>query len=138
MQGLAAFIAGLMFGIGLILAGMTDPSKVLGFLDVFGHWDPSLALVMAGAILVAAFAFAYNGRRNVSLLGAPKWVPERGGIDRRLIVGSLDFGVGWGLAGFCPGPALAALATSGPKVAVFTLAMLVGMVLVQLVDRRAA
>jgi uncharacterized membrane protein YedE/YeeE len=110
---------------------------VLGFLDLFGVWDPSLALVMAGAILVGAFAFAYNGRRDTSLLGAPKWVSEKRPIDRRLIVGSLDFGVGWGLAGFCPGPALASLASSGPKVAVFTLAMLAGMLLYKLLDRRA-
>jgi uncharacterized membrane protein YedE/YeeE len=136
MQALASLVAGLLFGIGLILAGMTDPSKVLGFLDLFGVWDPSLALVMAGAILVGACAFAFGGKRETSWLGAPKWVPDQRAVDRPLVLGSLAFGVGWGLAGFCPGPALASLASGGSKVAVFMLAMLTGMALFELLQRR--
>jgi uncharacterized membrane protein YedE/YeeE len=123
----ASFVAGLVFGIGLLLAGMANPAKVLGFLDLAGAWDPSLALVMAGAVAVGSVAFALAKRRRVSLLGAPMQLPTARQVDRRLVVGSLVFGVGWGLAGFCPGPALVALGEGAGQAAVFVLAMLAGM-----------
>jgi hypothetical protein len=127
MNRVVAFIVGLVFGIGLIMSGMTDPGKVIGFLDVFGNWDPSLALVMGGAIVVGVFAFAVARRRTTSWLGGAMHLPRPGQIDRPLVVGSLVFGVGWGLAGFCPGPALVSLGAGQPKAAVFVLAMLLGM-----------
>ena len=104
MQVISAFVAGLVFGLGLILSGMADPAKVLGFLDLAGLWDPSLAFVMAGAIAIGIFAFALARRRTVSYLGLNMKLPTARQIDRRLIGGSLLFGVGWGIAGFCPGP----------------------------------
>ena len=128
MNRLIEFLVGLMFGIGLILAGMTDPGKVIGFLDLFGNWDPSLALVMGGAIGVAMFAFVVARRRTTSFLGTAMHLPAPGQIDRPLVVGSLVFGVGWGLAGFCPGPALVSLGSGQVKAAVFVLAMLAGMI----------
>ena len=127
MYGLASFAAGLLFGAGLIVAGMANPAKVLGFLDVAGSWDPSLALVMAGAVAIGSLAFAIAKRRRMSLLGAPMQLPAARVIDRRLVVGSLVFGIGWGLAGFCPGPALVALGEGAGQAAVFVLAMLAGM-----------
>jgi len=124
---LASFVAGLVFGLGLLLAGMANPAKVLGFLDLAGAWDPSLALVMAGAVAVGSIAFALAKRRRVALLGAPMQLPTARQVDRRLVVGSLVFGVGWGLAGFCPGPALVALGEGASQAMVFVLAMLAGM-----------
>ncbi len=122
-----SFLSGLVFGLGLLLSGMSNPAKVLGFLDLFGRWDPSLALVMAGAIAVGAVAFAVAGRRKRSLLGAEMKMPTARHIDRRLIGGSLVFGMGWGIAGFCPGPGLVALGMGETKAAVFVAAMLAGM-----------
>lgn len=136
MQVLAAFAAGLVFGLGLILAGMTNPAKVQGFLDIFGAWDPSLALVMGGAIMVAAFAFARGRKRPRSLLGAPMYMPEPRRVDKRLVLGSLAFGAGWGLGGFCPGPAIVWLGTGDAKTAVFVLAMLAGMAIFELLQPR--
>jgi uncharacterized membrane protein YedE/YeeE len=136
MIALFAFIAGLVFGLGLLLSGMADPAKVLGFLDLAGAWDPSLAFVMAGAIAVGLIAFAIARRRTVSLLGADMKLPTNRAIDRRLVLGSLLFGAGWGLAGFCPGPALVALGMGTGKAVVFVLAMLAGMGLFELVERR--
>lgn len=136
MRILMALIAGLVFGIGLIVSGMTDPAKVLGFLDLAGRWDPSLALVMAGAILVAFPAFRFAARRRQSLLGEPMHLPTATRIDRRLVLGSLAFGAGWGLAGFCPGPALASLATGGEQPLIFCIAMLAGMGIFELLERR--
>lgn len=130
-----AFIVGLVFGIGLILAGMTDPSKVLGFLDLAGDWDPSLALVMGGAVVVGLAGFQVAARRRRTLLGDAMRLPTATRIDRRLVLGSLAFGAGWGLAGFCPGPALASLATGGAKVLLFTGAMLAGMIVYELLER---
>jgi uncharacterized membrane protein YedE/YeeE len=136
MNILMALITGLVFGIGLIVAGMTNPAKVLGFLDLAGRWDPSLALVMAGAILVALPAFRVAARRRQSLLGEPMQLPTATGIDRRLVLGSLAFGAGWGLAGFCPGPALASLATGAVQPLIFCAAMLAGMGIFELIERR--
>lgn len=137
MQLFAALVAGLIFGLGLILSGMTDPSKVIGFLDLAGPWDPSLAFVMGGAVLVGLVAFRIARTRSRTILGGPLRLPEATHIDRRLLLGGLAFGVGWGLAGFCPGPALASLATGGSKALIFTAAMLVGMVIFEIQDRLA-
>jgi len=127
MGKLTAFIAGLLFGIGLLLAGMANPGKVLGFLDIAGNWDPSLALVMAGAIAVAWVPFHWAMKQPRALLGSPMQLPARRDIDRRLIGGSLLFGIGWGIAGVCPGPGLALLFTFHWQAWVFVLAMLAGM-----------
>ena len=137
MHRISEFVAGLIFGIGLILSGMTDPGKVIGFLDLFGAWDPSLALVMGGAILVGLFAFALAKKRTTTFLGDALQLPSSRDIDKRLLLGGLTFGVGWGLAGFCPGPALVSLGTGQPKAAVFVLAMLAGMALFELAERRS-
>ena len=127
MYAALAFGSGLIFGIGLLVSGMASPAKVLGFLDLAGHWDPSLALVIAGAVAVAAPAYFAASRRTASVLGSPMQLPTSGRIDRRLVLGSLAFGIGWGLAGFCPGPALVALGAGFPKALVFVAAMAVGM-----------
>ena len=124
---LAALAAGLVFGLGLILSGMGNPGKVLNFLDFFGTWDPSLALVMVGAIAVGLVAFTWAKRRKTALLGEPMQLPTSTVIDRKLLTGSALFGIGWGLAGFCPGPALMNLATLQSEVWLFVAAMLVGM-----------
>ena len=133
---ISEFAVGLLFGIGLILSGMTDPGKVIGFLDLFGAWDPSLALVMGGAILVGVFAFALAKKRTTTFLGGALQLPTSNDIDKRLLAGSLLFGAGWGLAGFCPGPAIVSLGSGQPKAAVFVLAMLVGMALFEWSERR--
>ena len=135
MYALSSFVAGLVFGIGLVVSGMVNPAKVLGFLDLVGAWDPSLAVVMAGAVAVGADAFAVAGKRASTLLGAPMALPAARGIDRRLVFGSLAFGVGWGLAGFCPGPALVALGAGKVKALVFVAAMLAGMLAFELAER---
>jgi uncharacterized membrane protein YedE/YeeE len=135
MQRISEFVVGLVFGLGLILSGMTDPAKVLGFLDLLGAWDPSLAFVMGGAIVVGVFAFAVAKKRTTAVLGGALHLPTSNQIDRRLIVGSLLFGAGWGLAGFCPGPALVSLASGQAKAAVFVVAMMLGMVLFELLMR---
>ena len=110
-----------------LLSGMTDPGKVQGFLDLFGTWDPSLAFVMGGAIAVGMFAFALAKRRSTTFFGGAMHMPNSRDIDKRLVVGSLIFGAGWGLAGFCPGPGIVTLAAGGLKAAIFVAAMLVGM-----------
>jgi uncharacterized membrane protein YedE/YeeE len=133
MNIFSAFLAGLLFGGGLLLAGMANPAKVLAFLDVAGSWDPSLAFVMGGAILGAAPAFAWARSHQRSLLGAQLPLPPSQGIDRRLLAGSLLFGVGWGLAGICPGPALV-LAAQGEALW-FVLAMLAGMGAFEMLER---
>ena len=131
-----SLLAGLVFGLGLIVSGMANPAKVLGFLDLAGAWDPSLAFVMAGAIAVAAVTFALAKRRTVSLLGTDMRLPNSRDIDRRLVIGSVLFGIGWGVAGFCPGPGLVALGMGEPKALVFVGAMLVGMGVFELAERR--
>ncbi|NRR29132.1 YeeE/YedE family protein [Oxalobacteraceae bacterium] len=135
MHIITALASGLLFGIGLIVSGMTDPSKVIGFLDLAGRWDPSLAFVMGGAIAVGLVAFAFAARRDKSLLGDTIRLPTATHIDRRLVFGGLAFGAGWGLAGYCPGPALASLAGGGAKPLVFSAAMLAGMVIFALLER---
>ncbi|OZI19279.1 hypothetical protein CAL26_16700 [Bordetella genomosp. 9] len=127
MLNFNALLAGLIFGVGLIVSGMSDPAKVLGFLDIAGNWDPSLAFVMAGAIAIGSIGFAIARRRKRSLLGAPMSLPTATRIDRRLIAGSALFGAGWGLAGFCPGPALVNAGAGDYKAVLFVIAMLVGM-----------
>ncbi len=129
------FAVGLLFGLGLILSGMTDPGKVIDFLDLFGSWDPSLALVMGGAILVGIFAFTMAKKRTTTFLGGVLRFPTNMDIDKKLVIGSLMFGTGWGLAGFCPGPALVSMASGQPKALVFVLAMLVGMLGFELMNR---
>jgi uncharacterized membrane protein YedE/YeeE len=130
-----ALLAGLIFGIGLHVSGMSDPFKVLGFLDLAGSWNPSLAFVMGGAVLLGMVAFRLAANRSVSLLGEAMCLPAAARIDRRLILGGLTFGAGWGLAGFCPGPALASLTTGGVKPLIFCVAMLAGMALFELLER---
>ncbi len=132
----ASLLAGLVFGLGLILSGMANPAKVLGFLDLAGPWDPSLALVMAGAIAVGLVAFFVARNRTASFLGAEMRLPTARHVDRRLVVGSLLFGVGWGIAGFCPGPGLVALGMGEAKAAAFVAAMLLGMGIFEWVERR--
>ena len=127
MGNFFGFVSGLAFGLGLILAGMTDPLKVKGFLDLAGAWDPSLALVMGGAIAVAMPAFALARRRRSAWSGDAMALPANRRIDARLVGGGLLFGLGWGLAGYCPGPALVALGSGSAGAAVFVGAMLVGM-----------
>ena len=133
---LASLFAGLIFGLGLIISGMANPEKVLGFLDVAGLWDPSLALVMVGAIIVGVVAFAVARRRTLSFLGFSMKIPTSTHIDKRLIVGGLSFGVGWGIAGFCPGPALVALGAGEIKAAVFVASMVAGMAVFELIERQ--
>lgn len=127
MQALIALVAGLLFGIGLLLSGMANPTKVIGFLDLAGSWDPSLALVMAGAIGAALPAFTMARKRSTAWAGCALALPSATQIDAPLVLGSLTFGVGWGLAGYCPGPALVSLGTGSVPAVVFVLAMIAGM-----------
>jgi uncharacterized protein len=138
MYSFASFAAGLIFGIGLVVAGMANPAKVLGFLDVAGAWDPSLALVMAGAVTVGAGAFALMRGKTHTLLGAPVRLPGARKVDRRVVIGSLAFGVGWGLAGICPGPALVLAGQASAKGLVFLAAMLAGNALFEGFERKKA
>ena len=133
-----ALLAGLLFGVGLMLSGMANPAKVLGFLDLAGRWDPSLAFVMVGAIAVGSLAFFAARRRDRSYLGLPMQLPIGTAITLRLILGSAAFGIGWGLAGFCPGPALVALGAGYPKAIGFVAAMVAGMAIFELVERTNA
>jgi uncharacterized membrane protein YedE/YeeE len=136
MANVIAFLSGLIFGIGLILAGMANPAKVLGFLDLAGRWDPSLAFVMGGAIAVGLVAFHLAKKRSTALLGEPMQLPTRRDIDAPLVWGSLLFGAGWGVAGFCPGPALTALGAGSQPALIFVIAMLLGMGLFELIEKR--
>lgn len=135
MHIVMAFVAGLVFGLGLIAGGMTNPAKVQGFLDLGGRWDPSLAFVMGGAVLVGLVAFHVAGKRHQTLLGTKMHLPGTTHLDRRLVLGSMLFGAGWGLGGYCPGPALASLASGGIKPLVFTAAMVAGMAIYEVLDR---
>jgi uncharacterized protein len=136
MPLLTALIAGFVFGLGLLVSGMANPAKVLGFLDLAGPWDPSLALVMAGAVAVASVAFAITAKRTRTLIGIEMKLPSSRTIDAPLLIGSVLFGIGWGLAGFCPGPALVAVGMGLPKAITFLGAMLAGMVLFEFLERR--
>lgn len=129
------FFAGLLFGLGLILSGMTNPAKVLGFLDLFGNWDPSLAFVMGGAIAVGIFAFSLAKKRTTNFFGGALHLPKSTDINKRLVIGSLLFGAGWGLAGFCPGPVLVSMAAGHEKALVFVAAMIIGMVGFEMAER---
>ena len=133
-NNLFALVSGLVFGLGLILAGMANPAKVLAFLDLAGLWDPSLALVMAGAIAVGSIAFILAKKRHLSYLGLTMQVPTNRIIDKRLTIGSLAFGVGWGLAGICPGPAIVLLGAGSVKGLAFVIAMLAGMGIYELLE----
>ena len=128
---IAALLCGLVFGLGLILSGMGNPAKVQNFLDFFGRWDPSLGFVMGGAIAVGLIAFTWAKRRKTALLGEPMQLPTAVKVDTRLLLGSAMFGIGWGLAGFCPGPALMNLFTMHKEVVIFVVSMIVGMLLQQ-------
>ena len=136
MPILTALLAGLVFGLGLIISGMANPAKVLGFLDLAGAWDPSLALVMAGAIGAGFVPFLLARNRTRSLIGLQMMLPTTKSIDRKLVVGSSVFGIGWGVAGFCPGPGLVAIGMGEPKALLFVAAMLVGMGLFELLEQR--
>ena len=137
LQRASEFAVGLLFGWGLILAGMTDPGKVIGFLDLAGAWDPSLAFVMGGAIAVGFFAFALAKKRTTNLFGGALHLPTSRDIDRPLVIGALLFGAGWGLAGFCPGPGIVSMAAGEFKGLVFVAAMVAGMAVFEFTNRRA-
>ncbi|CAG0977942.1 hypothetical protein MTYP_01593 [Methylophilaceae bacterium] len=136
MQIVTSLLAGLLFGIGLILSGMTDPEKIIGFLDVSGNWNPSLMMVMIAALLPSVLAFTYAKRSERSWLGLPVHLPEARRIDRRLVLGSLVFGAGWGLAGYCPGPALSSILSGRLEPLIFVMAMLAGMAAYELIESR--
>jgi hypothetical protein len=138
MTLIASFLSGLVFGIGLLISGMTEPSKVVGFLDIFGAWDATLAFVMAGAVAVAAAGFALARRRTAPALASRFAWPARSDIDAPLVVGSALFGVGWGLSGICPGPALVNLAGLSAPIIVFVATMVLGMFGYELWQRRHA
>ena len=136
MRRLSEFLIGLLFGIGLLVSGMTNPAKVIGFLDIAGSWDPSLMFVMGGAVVIGFFGFRIAKGRRESLFGRVISLNDSKSIDARLIVGAAIFGVGWGLSGFCPGPAIAALGTGEWKAVLFGVAMVLGMGLQALYQRR--
>ncbi|WP_457090126.1 DUF6691 family protein [Microvirga sp. P5_D2] len=130
---LSAFVSGLLFGLGLIVSQMVNPAKVLGFLDIFGHWDPSLALVMGGAVAVSALGTLVARWRGVPVLATRLEIPSRRDLDPRLIGGAALFGLGWGLVGLCPGPALVGVTFGPTEVSVFVAAMILGMAIFRLV-----
>lgn len=135
MNRISEFAIGLLFGWGLLISGMTDPGKVIGFLDLAGTWDPSLAFVMGGGILVGLMGFTVAKKRTRSILGSAMHLPTSRDIDRRLVLGSLTFGAGWGLAGFCPGPGIVAMGAGESKAALFVVAMIAGMLVFEVLDR---
>ena len=135
MRRISEFVVGLVFGWGLLISGMTDPGKVIGFLDLAGNWDPSLAFVMGGGVMVGLFGFAMAKKRSTSLLGSAMHLPTSRAIDRRLVIGSLAFGIGWGLAGFCPGPGIVSMGAGQPKAALFVIAMIAGMLVFEVLER---
>jgi len=137
MKNVLALISGLVFGFGLILSGMANPAKVIGFLDIAGSWDPSLAFVMGGAIAIGFFAFKYAETRDTTFLGEELNLPRNNTIDKRLIGGSLLFGAGWGLGGFCPGPGLVSLGMGYSGGIIFALSMVVGMLAFELIQKNS-
>jgi len=126
-RGLVALVVGLLFGMGLTISGMTQPQKIIGFLDVFGNWDPSLAFVMMGAIGVHFFAYRIAKHQTSPLLADTFLVTSNKEIDNKLLVGAAIFGIGWGIAGYCPGPAITSLVSLNSEVFIFVLSMSVGM-----------
>lgn len=130
-----ALFSGLLFGFGLALAGMTDPQKVLGFLDITGDWDASLMLVLGGAVAVTALCFRLVLRRKAPVLDSNFHLPHKTAVDKSLVIGSVLFGIGWGISGYCPGPGIALLAAPGRETLIFLPAMLAGWLLYALVNR---
>jgi uncharacterized membrane protein YedE/YeeE len=128
-KNFAGFVSGLVFGVGLTVSQMTNPAKVLGFLDIFGNWDPSLALVMGGAMAVASLGYFLVWKRKSPVFASRFHIPTNNRIDSPLVIGAMLFGAGWGLVGLCPGPAIAGLAIGGWQIWVFLAAMLTGMAL---------
>jgi len=126
-----------LFGLGLIVSGMANPEKVLGFLDIAGLWDPSLAFVMGGAIIVGLIAFTVARKRTLSFLGFNMKLPTNNRIDKRMVIGSMMFGIGWGIAGLCPGPAIASLALRPSSAAIFVVAMIAGMTIARMFEKEA-
>ncbi len=135
MSSLIALFAGIVFGLGLIVSQMTNPSKIIGFLTVGKHWDPSLVFVMISAIFVSYFAFAYAQRRRASFFNLDFEIPKRTEIDKQLIIGSALFGIGWGIVGYCPAPAITALFFGNPQTLLFVGAMLIGMYLFRVINK---
>ena len=131
MRILVSLIAGLIFGFGLVISGMANPAKVQNFLDIFGSWDPSLAFVMAGAIAVSMLGFVYAGKRNAPVLNSSFAWPTKKDLDKELLTGAGIFGIGWGMVGLCPGPAIVALGSSKTETLIFFAFMLAGLVLVK-------
>jgi uncharacterized membrane protein YedE/YeeE len=138
MQALASFLCGLIFGSGLMISGMTQPAKVLGFLDIFGRWDPTLAFVMVGALAISSLGYALARRQIRPVIAAQHFWPKKADINRPLAIGSMLFGIGWGLVGLCLGPALENLASLSPRVFVFVIAMIAGMSVFDLCQRQAS
>jgi uncharacterized protein len=130
-----SFFAGLLFGVGLIFSGMTNPERIIGFLDITGKWDPSLLFVMLGAITISFFAFREASKKSTSILGRPMSIPTKKEIDVRLIVGSIIFGIGWGFAGYCPGPGIASIAIGKLQPIIFVIAMLIGMLAYEVIQK---
>ncbi len=135
-NAIAAFVVGLTFAIGLVISGMTQPQKVIGFLDLFGQWDPSLIFVMVGAIAVHFVTYKLIRRRSSPLLDEKWHVPTKKEITPALVIGSVLFGAGWALGGFCPGPAITSLAAGQKQTLIFVVAMLLGMALFRVVDKK--
>lgn len=131
MPIIIALISGILFGLGLVIAGMGNPAKILAFLDITGNWDPSLLVTMAVAMVISAVAYAMVKKRKASVLNCPLQIPSNQQIDKKLVTGSILFGVGWGLAGICPGPALLLTGMGITQGMIFTLAMIVGMAIFQ-------
>ena len=134
-RNITALIAGLIFGVGLVISQMVNPAKVIAFLDIFGNWDPSLAFVMGGALIVTAIGYRLVWTRQKPVFEERFQIPGNRKVDTRLAIGAVLFGIGWGLVGLCPGPAIAAISIGGTKAIGFLAAMALGMVLFQLFDR---
>ena len=134
MRYLSLLLLGVLFGVGLAISGMAQPAKVVGFLDIFGAWDPSLAFVMGSALIVAHFGFKWVLNRPSPILSGGFQLPSAKHIDSRLVIGASFFGIGWGLSGFCPGPALVALGSGHPEVITFVVSMFVGFFIKDMLD----
>lgn len=135
MRYVVSLISGIIFGLGLAISAMINPDKVLGFLNVFGKWDPSLIFVMIGALLISVPAFTFIKNKNKPICEDSFSLPTKTNIDKKLIIGSLIFGIGWGLVGLCPGPAIAAVALFNTNVIIFLVSMIIGFVLQKLITK---